>query len=179
MNRVGTVYGQGLYALARDEGLEEEILQQLQVLDGCFQTQPEYLKLLSLRNLTKEERADILEEAFRDKLHIYVLNFLKLLTDKGYIRHFSDCRKAYKEQYNADRGILEVQTLSAITLTESQKQRLTDKLTAITGKQIELLCRVEPSLLGGILLSYDGKQVDGSVKGRLEVMEKQLKNTVL
>ena len=179
MNRVGIVYGQGLYALAKDEGLEAEILQQLQVLDKSFQSQPEYIRLLALRNIPKDERLGILTEAFGDKLHIYVLNFLKLLTEKGYIRHFSDCRKAYKEQYNADRGILEVQTLSAVTLTESQKQRLTDKLTTITGKQIELLCRVEPSLLGGILLSYDGKQIDGTVKGRLEVMEKQLKNTVL
>ena len=179
MNRVGTVYGQGLYTLAKEENLEMAVLEQLQVLDESFHSQPEYLKLLSLRNLSKEERSAILDEAFRDKLHPYVLNFLKLLTDKGYIRYFSDCCKGYKEQYNADNGILEVQTLSAITLTESQKQRLVDKLAAITGKKVELLCRVEPSLLGGILLRYDGKQVDGTVKGRLEVMEKQLKNTVL
>ena len=179
MNRIGTVYGQGLYALAKEEDLTSVILEQMKVLDESFQSQPEYLKLLALRNLTKEERTGILDEAFRDKLHPYVLNFLKLLTDTGYIRHFSDCYKSYKEQYNADNGILEVQTLSAITLTESQKQRLSDKLAALTGKKIVLLCREEPSLLGGILLSYDGKQVDGTVKGRLEVMEKQLKNTVL
>ena len=179
MNRVGTVYGQGLYALAKEEGLETEILQQLQVLCESFQSQPEYLRLLALRNLPKDERLGLLSEAFEDRLHPYVLNFLKLLTEKGYIRHFSDCCKAYKEQYNADCGILEVQTLSAITLTESQQQRLRDKLAVITGKKIELLCRIEPSLLGGILLLYDGKQVDGTVKGRLEVMEKQLKNTVL
>lgn len=179
MDRVGTVYGQGLYALAKEEGLESDILQQLQVLEECFQSQPEYLRLLALRNLPKDERIGILSEAFGERLHPYVLNFLKLLTEKGYIRHFSDCYKAYKEQHNAACGILEVQTLSAVTLTESQKQRLADKLSAITGKEIQLLCRVEPSLLGGILLRYDGKQVDGTVKGRLEVMEKQLKNTVL
>ena len=179
MTRAGAVYGQSLYVLAKEEGLEDVILQQLQVLSDCFAQQPDYIKLLSSHELPKQERTALLEEAFRGKVHLYVLNFLKLLTEKGYIRDFSDSCKAFNEQYNADKGILAVKVVSAAALTDGQKQKLTEKLTAITGKQIQLLCREDPSVLGGVRLNFDGKQVDGTVQSRLAEMEKRLKNTVL
>ena len=179
MNRIGTLYGQGLYALAREEGLEADILQQLQTLEEAFSQEPTFLKLLSSANVPKQDRTQILDESFREKVHIYVLNFLKLLTEKGYIRHFSACYRAYREQYNEDKGVLEVSAVAAISLTDCQKERLAEKLTAITGKKIDLICKVDPAVLGGIRLNFDGKQVDGTVKGRLDAMAKTLHDTVL
>ena len=179
MNRVGTVYGQGLYSLAKEEHLEDTILQELGVLEQCFGQQPEFLKLLLAGNLPKQERVDVLDNSFRGKVHPYVLNFLKLLTEKGYIRQFSASYRAFREQYNTDKGILEVRAISAITLTDSQMLRLSEKLEKVTGKKVALICRVDPAVLGGIRLQYDGKQVDGTVQGRLEAMGRQLKNTVL
>ncbi len=179
MNRAGTVYGQGLYALAKEEGAEAQILQQLQVLADCFSQQPDYLKLLATHGLSKQERIDILDGDFRGKVHIYVLNFLKLLTEKGYVCQFPLCCKAYQEQYYADKGIVQVTAVSAIPMTKAQQDKLTEKLTAMTGKTVALTCREDPTVLGGIRLSYDGKQVDGTVQGRLAAMEKQLKNTVI
>ena len=178
MNRVGTVYGQGLYALAKEEGLEQTIMEQLQVLASCFTQQPDYLKLLASHDLPKQERTGLLD-SFREQVHPYVLNFLKLLTEKGYIRQFDSCWKVFREQYHQDQGILEVRAVSAIALTENQKQRLTEKLVAITGRKIALICREDPAVLGGIRLNYDGMQVDGTVQGRLDAIGRQLKNTVL
>ncbi|MBR2937752.1 MAG: F0F1 ATP synthase subunit delta [Oscillospiraceae bacterium] len=74
----GTVYGQSLYLLAKEEGLEEGILQQMKVLAECFEEQPDYLKLLASHDLPKQERLDILDRDFGGKIHGYVLNFLKL-----------------------------------------------------------------------------------------------------
>lgn len=179
MTRAGTVYGQGLYALAQEEKLEAHILQELQTLDTAFEEEPDFLKLLASANLPKDVRIGILEDSFREKVHLYVLNFLKLLTEKGYIRQFPDCYKAYRAQYNAQMGILEVRVVSAIALTDGQKERLTEKLTGITGKKICLICREDPAVLGGVRLSYDGVQVDGTLQSRLTAMEKSLKNTVL
>jgi len=175
----GAVYGQSLYLLARDEGLEEEILQELKVLAECFAAQPDYLKLLSSHDLPKAERLEILDRDFGGRVQPYVLNFLKLLTEKGYIRHFSDCCKAYIKEYNADKGILEVKAISAIELTDAQKTKLTEKLLAMTGKTVALSCKIDPAVLGGVRLQYDGQQVDGTVQSRLAAMEKQLKNTVI
>lgn len=178
MSHAAGVYGQGLYTLAKEEALEDAILQELSVLKGAFARQPEFVKLLASANVPKEERLDIIDNSFRDKAHIYVLNFLKLLTEKGYITHFDRCVDAYRAQYNEDKGILQVRVVSACPLTGDQKAKLTEKLTAITGKTIDLVCKEDKSVLGGIRLSYNGVQVDGTVQSRLQAMEKSLKNTV-
>ena len=175
----GTVYGQSLYLLAKEENQEETILQEIKVLANCFDQQPEYLKLLSSHDLPKQERLDILDRDFGGKVHAYVLNFLKLLTEKGYIRQFSDCCKAYIKEYNDDKGILAVKAVSAMALTDAQRAKLASKLTAMTGKQVDLTCKVDAAVLGGVRLQFDGQQVDGTVQNRLQEMEKMLKNTVL
>ena len=176
MTQIGNAYAQGLYALAREEQLEGKILEELESLQSIFAQETGYIALLASPNLNKEERAGLLDEAFRGKVQPYLLNFLKLLTEKGYIRHFSDCCKAYRNLYNEEHGILSVKAVSAVVLTEAQKSRLAEKLSAITGKQVLLETKVDPSCLGGIRLDYDGKRVDGTVAGRLESMANLLKN---
>ena len=179
MTEVGTVYGEALYSLACEEGLSETILQQLKVLDSCFAQEPDFIRLLGTPNLPKTDRCQILEDAFRGKVEPYVLNFLKILTEKGYMRHFADCCKAYRHSFNQDHGILEVTAVTALALNADQAQRLTEKLAKVTGKTIDLVNRVEPSVLGGVRLDYDGKRLDDTVSHRLDSIGALLKNTVL
>lgn len=179
MSQAGNVYGQALYGLAKDENLSGRILQELTVLERSFQEEPQFLRLLSAPNVTVEERCRILDECFRDKVQIYVLNFLKILTEKGIAKSFSDCVRAYQDQYNQDHNILPVTAVTAVSLSEDQVKRLTDKLSAITGKTAQITNRVDPACLGGVRLDYDGKRVDGSVASRLETVRNMLKNTVL
>ena len=179
MTEVGSVYGESLYALAQEEGLAEAILNELAVLEQCFAAEPGYLRLLSAATLSKQERTAILDEAFRPLLQPYLLNFLKILTEKGYIHHFPHCCTAYRRCYYRDNGILPVTAVSAVSLNENQTARLTEKLSAITGKTILLQNRVEPELLGGMRLDFDGKQMDDSIRHRLDSIRQMLKNTVL
>ena len=179
MSQVGTVYAQALYALTKDENCSEAVLQELMVLNESFEQEPKFLHLLTAPNLSKEERCGILDQSFRGKVHPYVLNFLKILTEKGYMRRFSDCCKAFRQLYNEDHGILEVFAYTAIPLTDDQKERLSQKLQAVTGKTIDLINRVDPGCLGGVRLDYDGKRVDGTVEHRLSSISALLKNTVL
>lgn len=179
MTQAANTYGQALYDLAKEEGLGKSILEELNVLKGVFVENPEYSKLLSTPDISKQERCGVLEEAFRGKTHPYVLNFMKILTEKGYIRQFPECCDAYRSFYNDDNGILVVKAVSAIGLSDVQLQKLTAKLEATTGKQIDLQCSVDAAQLGGLCLTYDGKQVDGTVKNRMDAISKLLKNTVL
>ena len=179
MTQAANTYGQALYDLAKEENLSKAILEELSVLKNVFADTPQYSKLLSTPDIPKQERCGILDEAFRGKVHPYVLNFLKILTEKGYIRQFPDCCDAYRGFYNKDNGILVVKAVSAIALSDGQKQKLTAKLEATTGKQIDLQCTVDAAQLGGLRLSYDGKQVDGTVRSRMDAIGKLLKNTVL
>ena len=179
MTEVGTVYGESLYELAKDESLSQELGQQLKVLRQSFQQEPDFLRLLSSPSLTKAERCQVLDDSFRGKIHPYLLNFLKILTEKSYIRHFSDCCAAYAQRYNEDNGILPVTAVTAIALTAQQTDVLSEKLSRITGKTIDLTNRIDPSCLGGIRLDYDGQRLDDTVAHRLRSIRDLLKNTVL
>ena len=179
MTGVGSVYGEALYTLAREEGLSQAILQQLKVLDSCFAAEPDFLRLLGAPNLPKADRCQILDDSFRGKVEPYVLNFLKILTEKGYMRYFSDCVKAYRELYNQDNGILPVTAVTAVPMTDKQVAALTMKLQQITGKRIELVSKLDPNVLGGMRLDYDGKRVDDTVAHRMDAVRNMLKNTVL
>lgn len=179
MTQVGTVYGEALYELAGSEGLDQEILQQLKALGEAFCAEPDYLRLLASPNLSKPERCGVLDSGFQGKLHPYVLNFLKILTEKGYIKHFHDCAEAYRSRYNEDHGILPVTAVTAVALTGQQSARLSEKLAGITGKTIDLTNRIDASVLGGIRLDYSGKRLDDTVSHRLDALKNLLKNTVL
>ena len=108
-----------------------------------------------------------------------MLNFLKILTEKGYIRHFPECCDSYEEQYNLDKGILPVRAVTAVPLSEEQTGKLTKKLSDMTGKTIKLEKRVDPECIGGVRLDFDGRRLDNTVAHRLEAIGSLLKNTVL
>ena len=179
MSQAANNYGQALFDLAKEEGLDTVIFRQMEVLDQSFSQEPEFLHLLAAPNLSKTERCNILDESFRDKVEPYLLNFMKILTEKGYIRQFSDCFKAFRSAYNADHGIVCVKAVSAVELTAAQKEKLTAKLQKITGKTVQLETRLDAKVLGGIRLDYAGIQVDGTVQSRLDAVRDLLKNTVL
>ena len=179
MTQVGTVYGEALYDLAKSEDLDSLIAQQLDVLEEAFRQEPDFLRLLASPNLSKPQRCAILDESFRDQIHPYILNFLKILTERGYPKQFPDCCAAFRDRYNADHGILPVTAVTAVALTDAQQQKLTEKLADMTGKTIALTNRIDPSVLGGIRLDYSGKQLDDTVSHRLDTLRSLLKNTVL
>ena len=176
MSRIANNYAQGLYSLCAEENITKPVLEQLQVLETAFAQEPDFVKLLATPELSKNQRCEILEENFRDRVHPYVLNFLKILTEKGYIRQFSGCCKAYAEQYNLDNGILPVRAVTAVPLSPVQTQKLTEKLQGITGKTVIIMNRVDARCLGGVRLEYDGKQVDGTVQSRLGAIGDLLRN---
>ena len=179
MTDVGSVYGSALYTLARDESISASVLEELTVLEQSFRQEPGFLRLLSTPALSKVERCKILDDSFRGKVEPYVLNFMKILTEKGYMSHFAECCETYRDRYNEENGILPVVAVTAIALSDDQAARLSDKLARVTGKTISLANRVDPSCLGGVRLEFDGKQLDDTVAHRMASISSLLKNTVL
>lgn len=177
--QIGNVYGQALYSLAVSENLSRDILEQLQVLSAGFIHEPKFVQMLSAPNISKAERCQIIDESFRDVVHPYVLNFLKILTEKGYVRQFTQCVKAYSQQYNEDNGIIPVRAVTAVALSDEHLNKLKAKLEQLTGKQVELENQINPDCLGGVRLDYEGMRLDGTIQARLDSIRNLLKNTVL
>lgn len=179
MTQIAKNYADALYELARDEGLDEQIYAQLRELQALMEENPDYVRLLSAPNLPKPERLAALDEAFSGRVHPYLLHFLKLLCERGHIRELKDCAIQYRRRRNADLGILDAVAITAVPLRAELREKLRARLQALTGKQIELQYRVDPGVLGGIRLEYDGKALDGTVRSRLAGIEKTLSETVI
>jgi len=172
-------YAQALYDLAKEENLQTQFLEELETLRGVFESESDFLRLLCVPDLSKQERCQLLDTSLRGKVHQYVLNFLKVLTEKGYARRFSDCVAAFRDLYDAEHGILRVLAVTAVPLSEDQSARLCQKLETATGKTVRLCNRIDPTCLGGVRLDYDGKRLDGTVEMHLNSIRELLKNTVL
>ena len=124
MTETARMYGGSLYDLAAEEGLDERILGELDGVTALLNGDAEYLHLLSIPSIPKKERCALLDEAFRGQVHLYVLNFLKILCEKGTLRELSGCARAYRIRYNQAHGILEATAISAVPLTEQQRAAL-------------------------------------------------------
>lgn len=179
MSPEARTYGDALYELSRDEGLSEQILSDLQATLAVFKETPEYRKLLSEPSLPRGERCALISEAFRGQVHLYTLNFLRILTERSLIGAFQDCVLRFRERYNEDNGIAEASVVSAVPLTEDQKARLLSKLMEITGKRISLREETDPALLGGIRLTMENREFDGTVRGRIDALSRALRETTV
>ena len=69
--------------------------------------------------------------------------------------------------------------MTAVAMSEGQIAALKAKLIAETGKKIIIKNTVDPTILGGVKLRYSGKQIDGSVKTRLDAFSESLKNIIV
>ena len=179
MTETAKMYGGSLYDLAAEEGLETRILGELDEVQKLLKQNPDYLRLLSTPSIPKKERCGLLDEALRDQVHLYVLNFLKILCEKGTLRELSGCARAYRIRYNQAHGILEATAISAVPLTEQQRAALHAKLESLTGKTIDLKTKVDAKVLGGIRLDIEGTELDGTVQNRLAALRRDIASVTL
>ncbi len=179
MTKAGEIYGRSLYDLAAEEGLSDKILSEMDAVQGIFKENPDYIRLLSEPSIPKKERLKLLDEAFGTEINVYLLNFLKLLTEKGFLREFGVSLKTFRNIYNRDKGIAEAVVISPTGLKDEDRERLKEKLRSITGKSIILTEKKDPQVLGGIKVLVDGKLFDGTVQGRLNELKRRVDETIL
>ncbi len=178
MTKTEQVYGGSLYDLAKEENATEQIMKELQQVIALFD-ETDYWKFLSTLSIAKADRCQALDEAFRDKIHPYLLNFMKILSDNGTIGQLKGCAQEFRRRYHDDNGIVEVCAVTAVPMNETLQTKLREKLQTVLGKTVELRCRVDQSCIGGVLLELPGRQLDGTVKHRLDALSQSLKTVAL
>lgn len=174
MTKLEQVYGGALYDLALEEGLTGAILKELEQIVALFDANPDYWRFLSTLSIAKQERCAALDEAFQGRIQPYLLNFLKLLCEKGAADRLRGCAQEYRRRYQEDNGILTVRAVTAVALSPALRDKLQKKLEATLEKTVELQCRVDPQCMGGVLLELPGRQLDGTVRHRLDALSKTL-----
>ena len=173
------LYGGSLYELAAGENLEDAVKQQMDQIRRLFRENPDYVKLLGNPSIPLPDRCGLIEEAFGQSAERYLVSFLKLLCERGLMWEYAGCCDEFTARYNAQHGIVEAVVTSAVPLTEEQREKLTRKLSSISGRQVCLTERVDSSVIAGLRVEMEGKQFDGTAAGRVAGISRKLETLVL
>lgn len=176
---VAAEYGSALWSLASDEGCTEALYADSGTVLEVLRDNPDYIKLICCPDLHVEERIGILHEAFSGSVHAYMLNFLKLLTEKRRFSFVQECLCEYQRLWDEANGIENVVVYSAVELSDSQKEQLIVKLSEKLNKNIRLRTLVDPALIGGIRVETKELLLDGSVRAKIETIRDNLINKVI
>ena len=168
MTELGRAYGGALYALAEEEQLENELLAQLDEVCKLLADNPNYVRLIKDKAIAKAERLTLLDGAFGGQIHPYLLNFMKLLCERGAFGEMPACKAEYVSRYNDKHGIVPAKVVSAEPLSETQIARLKAALERKTGKQVTLDIHVDASLGGGLRVEMAGKRYDNTLESRMD-----------
>ena len=171
-------YGKALFLITEEDGVTDTVLSDVKMAERIFKANPDYVKLLCSPAVPKEERVGLTDKAL-SKLDWRLLNLIKILVENRDVAIFDKVAKVYSDLYDQSRGIVRVEAVTAIPLTDKQTAALTAKLTTTLNTTVIIKNVVDKAILGGVTLRYGGVQLDGSVKTRLDKFEEALKNTVI
>lgn len=174
MTNFAKAYGEALYALAKDEHMEDALLSQLQTVCTLLGKNPDYMRLIESRAINKAERLSLLDQAFKGQVEPYLLNFMKILCERGAFGQLLACRDAYVKAHHEEHGIIPATVTSATPLSAQQQERLTQALAQKTGKTIVLSAKVDPSLGGGLRVEMEGRRYDNTVSSRMDHLRRAL-----
>ena len=96
------------------------------------------------------------------------------LINENLMGSFEDVYKGFSEKYNEHHGTVDVEIVSAFALQELERSHIISKMEQITGKKVNAIEQVDASLIGGVVLKFDGNEIDGSVKTQLSNIRKNI-----
>lgn len=179
MTQTARLYGGSLYDLAAEEQLTDVIKEQMQQIRELFSENQDYLRLLSEPAIALEERKGLIETALGAQAERYLVNFIKILCERNLLGEYAGCCDEFTRRYNVDNGIAEAIVTSAVSLTEAQMIALQEKLEKISGKRISLIQKINPAVMGGLRVEIEGRQLEGTVQGRLSGISKKLQEIIV
>jgi F-type H+-transporting ATPase subunit delta len=173
MSVVDRVYARALFEAAQEKGRLEPVRDQLEQVVAAAAEVPELRELLRNPQLDPRARAAALEDVLAggDEL---LRNFLLLLVDKGRIGELEVIAQEFERLVAASEGILSAELTTAIELSDDDERRLLKQIEDASGRKVEATRRVDPGLIGGIVLQVGSHRLDASVRGRLDRLRRTL-----
>ena len=163
---VADKYGSAMFELAQEQNKLELMEEQLGYVASVMAEQPELRSFL--------ENPIVTEDA---KIKLVALHFIYVMIKRGRHRYIAEAIAAFIQKSREDRGILEATVTVAEPITADVEASVQAKLREVTGKDVILSVRQDPSIMGGIVIQVGDKRIDGSVSRRLEELEKSLLRT--
>ena len=120
-----------------------------------------------------EDKARLLAERLTD-IDPLVLNLVYLLLTKGRLDMLADIADEYQRLCDSHRGIEQAEVTTAVPLDDGAKLKLSQYLGDIVGKKVVLKLKIDPSIIGGFVARVTGKLIDGSTRGKLAALKKEM-----
>lgn len=172
MSVAGT-YAEALYEAARDAGAVDQVARDLREFRDAYVESAELARTLSSPELETARKRAIVAE-LSAAAHALVGRFLALLVERGRIEALPEIVAAFDERVAAAEGRITVEALTAVPLTDDLRRAIVRKVEGDTGRRVSLVERVDPELLGGLVLRAGGIVVDGSVRSRIDALRRTL-----
>lgn len=171
---VGRLYARSILELAEERGQADELLEEMAEVTKQLDRSPELEEFLGSPLVEEESRAKVIEDLFRGRASDLLADALQVVNRKGRLGELRAIAQAYRTEHRQLRGWVDVHVRTAVPLSPELRARLQDAIAAFTGRKPDLLERVEPSLLGGMVVEVAGKKIDASVASRLRDLSEKL-----
>ncbi len=173
--QVARVYADALYSAAAAANQAEEVLGELdELVGGVFRRDPGLEVFFSSASINRDRKAEVMNRAFGGRASEVLTRFLGVLNHHERLGMIRPIAAAYRTLYNRRARRIPVLVRSAVPLTDDERRRLCDDVRDVG--QIEPLLeeKVEPELLGGLVVHIGDWVYDASVRTRLDEIRNQL-----
>jgi F-type H+-transporting ATPase subunit delta len=172
---VARIYADALLGAADKRQQTQETLEQLEELvREVLARDSAFALLLASAVISREHKREALRRAFEGKVNEVLYHFLLVLNDHDRLGIIREVAVLMRDIYERRAGRMHVEVKSAIALNDEQRERLRRELRDKFHREPILSVRVDPELLGGLVVKVDDWVYDGSVRARLERIRNQL-----
>lgn len=171
--RVARRYARALFDVAVQQNCLEEVQQDLEDILQLWLNFPDLQKVM-MGPVPLHRKRQIWRDILGDKRGSLALDFILLLTEKRRLDTLPSIREELQRLVDDYKGILRAYVETAVPLDLDLEEALVRRLSFITGKQVQIILKENPDLIGGIIVRLEDRIYDGSVKGYLERLRERL-----
>lgn len=174
ISEAARVYGEGLFALAKETHSVEEKKEQAVMLKDIISESDDLSVFLSAVRVSKEEKEKMIDKVFQNSLDRDMCNFLKLLVSKDRTYYLKEILGHFIALCNEELGIECAEVYSARVLAEEDYERICKALEKMRGRKIQMSKQIDPALIAGIRVRIGNTVMDASVEKQISDMKKNL-----
>ena len=170
MNQIAQTYAEALFSLALEEKKLSSLQEEGKQLSDIINDNPDFLLLLNSRFMSAEERKEVaikILKGFDDD----IVNLVKVIVDNNRVDYVQEILQAFNSLCNEYRGVKEGLVYSAFPLDKQTINTIKEKISQVEHMDVELIAKVDPSLIGGVKVVINSHVYDGSIKNQLEKMQ--------
>ncbi|HPQ95273.1 MAG: F0F1 ATP synthase subunit delta [Thiothrix sp.] len=166
-------YAKAVFELARDSGTLPAWSEQLAAMSAVVASEGSSA-LLSNPKLSSAQKVEVIGEIIGDKLTGDGRNLLAALGENDRFSLLPDMTTIFEQLRAAQEGVMEVEVISAMDMSDQQQNTIAAALQKRLGREIKMVTRIDPSLLGGAIIRAGDLVIDGSIQSRLNSMKAAL-----